>query len=149
MLPMNILYSNAKYMMLFVIPFILIFSRKRKLTKCLKEKRENIDNSTGVYINKHNNVLVLSIYMKLDKLELINALPLSNIPDNHDYIFVHIRNGCDYIGSANLDIIQNYIIIYDAINLFEGNYNTIKNKIPSIKEEEYFSMLLFARSQLK
>ena len=97
----------------------------------------------GSYISQDMEYLL--IYIKLSKIDLIKALPLTEIT-SENYIIAIFYQGLDYLKAGYLHDIENTITQYNMFNLIMTDYNSITNT--DIREQSYINKQLFAKSQL-
>ena len=92
---------------------------------------------------------LLFVYMKLSKLELKRALPMS-YDDNKrsEYLGAIFENGMDFVAPHTKESIQNLLNERENINLLDNNYETCLKTFPSLTEKQYTSQLEFSKTQL-
>lgn len=112
-------------------------------------------NDKGAYLISKDKMNIISsppllfVYMKLSKLELKKALPLSYDDNKHsEYLGAVFENGMDFVAPHTKESIQNILNERENINLLDNNYETCLKTFPTLKETQYTSQLEFSKTQL-
>ena len=120
--------------------------------KLSKIDLEFSDKGAYIFLSETDNSIDLFIYKKLSTEDLKKALPLNlkTIENDHDCILAIFHNGYDYLGSGNIKNIPLFIKEKNMINLLTHTYDEIKNSgFKTLKNDKYYSILNFAKSQIK
>ena len=108
----------------------------------------------GAYLLLDNtdSTLILFIYIKLSKNELISANPGFDIDtyhtENRHYLSAFFKNGTDYIGASTSQEINNLISKKNSINLLTNTYQSCYEVFNQLTKEEYDRLTSFANEQL-
>ena len=86
-----------------------------------------MNDKNGYFYEEQDGQICIFIYIKLSRVELAKALPMSEPSElEKDYLVATFINGTDYIGSANLPEIKQRIIYHNMTQLNTLLYNAVK-----------------------
>ena len=110
----------------------------------------------GAYVCNNNTIMNENIISdnkindrqnQLDLFMYINIGYLNKKSYFNNYAVAYFENHCDYVGETKLKDIQNIINNKNMINLYEYDFNKLKELIPDIEYEDYIDRLDFANKQ--
>ena len=85
------------------------------------------------------NTVSLFTYIHKIYQEIVDFLPYSDIPKDHNYLFSFYRDNGKILGSANKQIISNILDSNNMVDLNKHSFEQLQKKLPTLNYYQYYN----------